>query len=174
MSQPFVGQVIAVGFNFAPVGWALCDGQLLSISQNEALFNLIGTTFGGDGQTTFALPDLRGRSALGAGQGPGLSSYVQGQLGGAESVALNNSQFAGHTHALEAATTATTPTPGSGVVLGTPATGTPIYATAGTPAALSGSAVSPSQGSGLPHENWQPSTAINYIIALFGVFPSQG
>jgi microcystin-dependent protein len=156
------------------VGWAPCDGQLLSISQNEALFNLIGTTFGGDGQTTFALPDLRGRSALGAGQGPGLSQYVQGQLGGAESVALNSSQFAGHTHALEAATTTTTPTPGSGVVLGTPATGTPIYATAGTPAALSGSAVSPSQGNGLPHENRQPSTAINYIIALFGVFPSQG
>ena len=84
MSQPFVGQVIAVGFNFAPVGWALCQGQLLPISENEVLFNLIGTTFGGDGQTTFGLPDLRGRAALGMGGGSGLSSYVLGQPGGVE------------------------------------------------------------------------------------------
>ena len=132
MSQPFFGQVIAVGFNFAPVGWALCQGQLLSIAENSALFKLIGTQFGGDGQTTFGLPDLRGRAALGMGQGPGLQPYVLGQAGGVESVALTPSQFAGHTHALQAAATATTPTPGSGVVLGTPAAATPLYATAGT------------------------------------------
>ena len=79
MSEPFVGQVIAVGFNFAPAGWALCQGQLLPISENQALFTLIGTTFGGDGQQTFALPDLRGRTAVGMGQGPGLGQYVLGQ-----------------------------------------------------------------------------------------------
>jgi microcystin-dependent protein len=173
MSQPFLGQVLAVGFNFAPVGWAMCNGQLLSIAQNAALFNLIGTTFGGDGQTTFGLPDLRGRAALGQGQGSGLQSYVQGQTGGVESVTLTSSQFAGHTHALEAAATATTPTPGSGVVLGTPSSGTPIYATAGTQTVLATNTVSPSAGSGGPHENRQPSTTINYIIALEGIFPSQ-
>jgi microcystin-dependent protein len=173
MSQQFLGQVIAVGFNFAPVGWAMCNGQLLSIAQNSALFNLIGTTFGGDGQTTFGLPDLRGRAVLGQGQGSGLQSYVMGQIGGVESVALTSSQFAGHTHALEAATTSTTPTPGSGVVLGTPASSTPIYATAGTQTVLATNTVSPSAGSGGPHENRQPSTTINYIIALEGIFPSQ-
>ena len=84
MSQPFVGQVIAVGFNFAPVNWALCDGSLLQISEFSTLYNLIGTTFGGNGTTNFALPDLRGRAALGVGQGPGLQPYVQGQTGGVE------------------------------------------------------------------------------------------
>ncbi len=170
MSQPFVGQVIAVGFNFAPVNWALCDGSLLPISQYTALFSLLGTQFGGNGKTNFALPDLRGRSALGAGQGPGLQPYVVGQAGGVESVALTSGQVGSHTHGLAAAATATTPTPGSGAVLGTPAAGTPIYATAGTAGTLSGSAVSPSQG-GAPHENRQPSTTVNYIISLFGVFP---
>jgi microcystin-dependent protein len=174
MSEPFLGQVIAVGFNFAPVGWAFCDGSLLSIAQNSVLFNLIGTQYGGDGQTNFALPDLRGRAALGIGQGQGLQPYAIGQTGGVESVALTSAQFAGHTHALQAAATATTPTPGSSVVLGAPASGTSLYATAGTGAALSGSAVSPALGGGLPHENRQPSTTINYIIALEGIYPSQG
>jgi microcystin-dependent protein len=173
MSEPFVGQVIAVGFNFAPVGWALCQGQLLPISQNAALFSLLGTTYGGDGQSTFGLPDLRGRVALGMGQGSGMQPYIQGQLGGVESVTLTANQFASHTHALQAAATATTPTPGSGVVLGTPAAATPIYATAGTPATLAGSAVSLAAGGNLAHENRQSSLAINYIIALEGIFPSQ-
>ena len=173
MSQPYLGQVMAVGFNFAPVGWALCQGQLLPINQNTALFSLLGTTFGGDGQTTFGLPDLRGRAALGVGQGPGLQLYALGEAGGAELVALNASQFAAHTHALEAAATATTPTPGSGVVLGTPAAATPIYAAAGTAATLAGSAVTPAAGSGQAHENRQPNTTVNYIIALEGIYPSQ-
>jgi microcystin-dependent protein len=173
MSEPYLGQVIAVGFNFAPVNWALCQGQLLPIAEYSALFNLIGTTYGGDGVSTFGLPDLRGRAALGMGQGSGLQSYVLGQLGGVESVTLTANQFAGHTHALQAAPTATTPTPGSGVVLGTPAAATPIYATTGTPATLASSAVSPAAGGGGPHENRQPSLTINYIIALFGIFPSQ-
>ena len=148
MSEPFVGQVIAVGFNFAPVGWAMCDGSLLPISENAPLFSLIGTAFGGNGTTTFALPDLRGRAALGFGQGAGLQSYSLAQVGGVES-------------------------PGPGVVLGAPAAGTSIYATAGTSATLSVAAVSPSAGGGQPHENRQPSTTVNYIISLSGIFPSQ-
>ncbi len=172
MSEPFIGQVVAVGFNFAPVGWALCDGSLLPISQNAALFSLIGTQFGGNGQTTFALPDLRGRAALSQGQGPGLQPYVVGQAGGVESVTLASGQVGSHAHVLAAATTATTPTPGSGVALGTPASGTPIYATTGASASLSGSAVALSQG-GAAHENRQPSTTINYIICVEGVFPSR-
>src|SRR5271166_3606728 len=163
MSEPFLGQVIAVGFNFAPVGWAFCDGSLLSIAEYSALFNLLGTQFGGNGTTNFALPDLRGRASLGVGQGQGLQPYTIGQSGGVESVTLTSSQFAGHAHVLQAAATATTPSPGSGVVLGTPASGTSLYATAGEGATLSASAVSPAQGGGLPHENRQPSTTINYI-----------
>jgi microcystin-dependent protein len=174
MSQPFVGQVIAVGFNFAPTNWALCDGSLLPISQYTALFQLLGTTFGGDGRTTFGLPDLRGRAALGAGQGPGLQPYVQGELAGAESVTLAGGQFASHTHGLSGAATATTAAPGSAVVLGTPGATTPIYAATGASAALAGGAVSLAPGGGGPHENRQPTATINYIISLSGVFPSQG
>ena len=114
MSEPYLGQVIAVGFNFAPVGWALCQGQVLPISEYSALYQLLGTTYGGNGQTNFALPDLRGRAALGMGQGSGLQPYIQGQLGGVESVTLTAGQFASHTHALQAAGTATTPTPALG------------------------------------------------------------
>ncbi len=173
MAQPFVGQVIAVGFNFAPTGWALCDGSLLPISQNTALFSLLGTNFGGDGTTTFGLPDLRGRAALSAGQGTGLQPYTLGQNGGAESVSLTSGQVGSHTHALSAAATATTPTPGSTVVLGTPNATTPIYAASGTGATLTANAVASSAGGGLPHENRQPSLAMTYIISLFGVFPSR-
>ena len=173
MSQPFVGQIIAVGFNFAPAGWALCQGQLLPIDQNQALFSLLGTTFGGNGTTTFGLPDLRGRAVLGMGQGPGLGSYVLGQAGGVESVTVTGAQIGSHAHGLSAAATATTPTPSSSVVLGTPAAATPIYATSGTGATLAAGAVSTTPGGGLPHENRQPSLTINYIISLFGVFPSQ-
>lgn len=173
MSQPFVGQVIAVGFNFAPVNWALCDGSLLQISEFSTLYNLIGTTFGGNGTTNFALPDLRGRAALGVGQGPGLQPYVQGQTGGVKSVTLTSGQIGSHTHGLQAAATATTPTPSSAVVLGTPAATTPIYATAGTHTVLATNTVGPSAGSA-PHENRQPSTTVTYIISLFGIYPSQG
>jgi microcystin-dependent protein len=156
MSDPFVGQVIAVGFNFAPVGWQLCDGSLLQIAQNPALFSLLGTTFGGDGQNSFGVPDLRGRVVVGAGQGPGLQPYVLGEIAGVESVALISNQFASHTHGLQAAATAT-----------------PMYASAGTAVGLAGSTVTPSPGQGTAHENRQPSTTVNYIISLYGVYPSQ-
>src|SRR5262244_2437427 len=98
MADPFLGQVIAVGFNFAPVNWALCNGQLLNISQNDALFNLLGTTFGGDGVNTFGLPDLRGRVPVNQGTGQGLGTYVMGQVGGSESVTLIASNLPQHTH----------------------------------------------------------------------------
>ena len=171
MSQPFVGQIIAVGFNYAPAGWAMCQGQLLPISEYEALFALIGATFGGNGTSTFGLPDLRGRAALGVGQGQGLGSYVLGQVGGVESAALTSAQIGSHTHGLAAAATATTSTASSSAVLGTPEAATPIYATSGAGATLAAGAVSPTPGGGLPHENRQPSLTINYIISLFGVFP---
>jgi microcystin-dependent protein len=173
MSQPFVGQIIAVGFNYAPAGWALCQGQLLPINENDALFALLGTTFGGNGTTTFGLPDLRGRAALGMGQGSGLGSYVLGQVGGVEQAALTSAQIGSHTHGLSVAATATTSTPASSVVLGTPEAATPIYATSGTGATLTAGAVSTTPGGGLPHENRQPSLTINYIISLSGIFPSR-
>ena len=103
MSSPYIGQIILVGFNFAPQGWAFCNGALLAISEQETLFNLIGTTYGGDGQTTFALPDLRGRVPVHVGQGPGLSSYVIGQAAGVENVTLNVNQLPQHAHVVSPA-----------------------------------------------------------------------
>jgi microcystin-dependent protein len=173
MSDPFVGQVIAVGFNFAPVGWHLCDGSVLPISQYQALFSLLGTTFGGDGQTTFGLPDLRGRTVIGGTQGAGPNPYALGQVGGVESVTLTSNQIAGHTHGLMGAATTTAPEPGSALVLGTPEAATPMYASSGNGAGLSGGTVTASAGGGLGHENRQPSTVINYIISLDGIYPSR-
>jgi microcystin-dependent protein len=171
MSEPFLGTIRLVGFNFAPVNWALCQGQLLPISQNTALFSLIGTYFGGDGQQTFALPDLRGRVAVSQGQGPGLSSYTQGQAAGFETVTLNSAQVPAHTHTLMASTNATGYNPGPGLALGTPAAAVRVYgASAPTPLA---SASIGQFGSSLPHENRQPYLGLNYIIALAGIFPSQ-
>jgi microcystin-dependent protein len=171
MSEPFLGTIRLVGFNFAPVGWALCQGQALPISQNTALFSLIGTTFGGDGVQTFNLPDLRGRVAVGQGQGPGLSPYVQGQTSGQEGVALNSQQAPTHTHTLMAAGTATTPNPGPSLTLGTPPAAVKMYG-AGAPSPLAPSSIG-SFGGGTPHENRQPFLALNFIIALEGIFPSR-
>jgi microcystin-dependent protein len=171
VSTAFLGTIRLVGFNFAPVGWALCQGQSLSISQNTALFSLLGTFFGGDGQRNFNLPDLRSRVAIGQGQGPGLSPYVQGQTGGVETVALTGSQAPTHTHTMMAAANVTTPNPGPSLVLGTPATAVQLYgSTAPTP--LAPQSIAPF-GSGTPHENRQPYLGLNYIIALTGIFPSR-
>jgi microcystin-dependent protein len=171
MSNFFLGTIRLVGFNFAPVGWALCQGQTLPISQNTALFSLLGTYFGGDGQQTFNLPDLRGRVAVNQGQGPGLSNYAQGQPGGAESVSLIVNQAPTHTHTMMAATNVTAPNPGPGLALGTPATAVKMYGAA-SPTALAPTSIGPF-GSGGPHENRQPYLALNYIIALTGIFPSR-
>ena len=169
MSNPFLGTVRLVGFNFAPVGWALCQGQTLSISQDAALFALLGTYFGGNGQTTFNLPDLRGRVAVGQGQGPGLANYDQGQAGGSETVTLTGSQAPAHTHTMMAAANVTAANPGPGVVLGTPAAAVKLYGSS-APTPLAPGSVGPF-GSSNPHENRQPSLALNYIIALAGIFP---
>jgi microcystin-dependent protein len=172
MSQPFVGQILTVAFNFAPQGWATCDGQLQAISQNIALFALLGTTYGGDGQTTFALPDLRGRSVLAMSQGPGLQNYVIGQAGGEEAHTLSTPEMPGHNHALFAAATGNVADPGPGVVLGVPPAIDKTYAAAGAAVPLAGNSIG--QGGGnLGHENRQPYLTLNYIISLFGIFPSQ-
>jgi microcystin-dependent protein len=169
---PYVGQIICVGFNFAPAGWAFCDGSLLPISQYDVLFNLIGTTFGGDGQTTFALPDLRGRTPIGTGQGGGLSNYTLGQRGGVEQVTLTTQQYPTHTHPLVATANGGNANAPAGSYL---AAGQSVY-TPNTPQAadaLNASTVSTAPGSNQPHSNLQPYLTCNWVISLFGVYPSQ-
>ena len=173
MSESYLGEIRAFAGNFAPVGWALCDGSLLQISSNAALFNLIGTTYGGDGQNTFGLPDLRGRAVIHQGTGAGLSSYVVGEQVGLEAVTLTGAQMPTHTHSFAATTAAgNTQTPSPLVVLaGTPA-GLPIYDGTANPVALSPQAVRAVGGS-VPHNNRQPYLAITYIVSLSGIYPSQ-
>jgi microcystin-dependent protein len=179
MSEPFLGQIMLVGFNFAPQGWAFCNGQLLSISQNTALFSLLGTTYGGNGTTNFALPDLRGRAAVGFGQGPGLSNYDLGQSTGSEMVTLTVGQMPAHNHLVAAnAATATASSPGGADLAQSDLRGTGAVNTYSTPpmsapVTLDPATVQPSGGSG-PHPNIQPVLALNYIIALQGIFPSRG
>lgn len=196
MSDPFLGQLLQVGFNFAPVGWAQCSGQLMSISQNSALFALLGTQFGGDGQSTFALPDLQGRVGIGSGNGAGLSPYVIGEKSGAESVTLTQNNMPAHTHpaafaappSLNAATgKATLQAPVDGAVLAksvdsdplTPDALPAIYSPAGTaaPVALGGlniSAINVGQAGGnMPTSIVQPFLSVMTIIALQGIFPSR-
>jgi microcystin-dependent protein len=169
-SQPYVGEMMMVGFNFAPVGWAFCNGQLLSISQNSVLFELIGTTFGGDGQQTYGLPDLRSRVPVGVGQGGGLSSYVLGQIGGVENVTLNVNQLPAHVHSVDPAASsgeASTDRPDNAF----PAVGG--YYANSTNGSPMGAPTLAATGGGLPHNNIQPVLGINWIISLFGIFPSQ-
>jgi len=171
--QPFVGQIDIVGFNFAPNGWAFCDGSLLPISGNETLFNLIGTTYGGDGQNTFALPDLRGRMAIHQGQGPGLQNYTVGQSGGEEQVTLTLNQLPIHSHpAFGSSAKADSLGPG----LAEWATTTVfLYSSTGpnaaSPVAMKSAAIG-AMGGGQPFDNLPPFLAVNFIISLFGVFPS--
>jgi microcystin-dependent protein len=169
-SDPFVGQIAMVGFNFAPVGWAFCDGQLLSIAQNTVLFALLGTTYGGDGQTTFALPDLRGRVPIAFGQGPGLSLYQEGQSGGSQSPTLNVNELPAHTHQFNPSTSQgeqTTRYPMNSY----PAFGGYYASTAN--AQPMGAATVAAVGGSQPHNNIQPFLGINFIISLFGVFPAR-
>ncbi|MGH8085782.1 MAG: phage tail protein [Lysobacter sp.] len=174
MAVPFLGEIRMFGFSRTPSGWQACDGTLLAISQNDALFALLGTTYGGDGQTTFAVPDLRGRAPLNAGSGPGLSPYVQGQSGGAESVALTVAQLPSHTHAYRAGTaTATAATPGASLQLGTLRDDSMYSTAAGAPVMLSPSSTTVSGGS-QPHDNTMPTLTVQFCIAMQGIFPSQG
>jgi microcystin-dependent protein len=170
VSEPYISEIRMFGGTFAPRGWAFCDGQLLAISSNDALFSLVGTIYGGDGRTTFGLPDLRGRVPIHLGQGPGLANYRQGALGGQEEVTLVATQTA-HQHPLAAAATATSPSPGAAL----PATvSTSARYAVGEPvdAALNANAVS-SAGGSRPHDNLAPFECVSYIIALFGVYPSR-
>lgn len=162
--EPFLGQIQLFGFNFAPRGWAFCNGQLLSISQNNALFALLGTIYGGDGRTTFALPDLQGRTVVGFGQGPGLSNYRIGQKGGQEIVTLNVNEIPSHTHL-------TTTTVGTGV----PPSSSEIISLQGAASKIDSHAVvvNGATGGSQGHNNIQPYCALNYAIALQGIFPSR-
>lgn len=180
MSEPFLGQISIFAGTFAPRGWALCDGQLLSISQNAALFSILGTSFGGNGQSNFALPDLRGRVPVHPGTGPGLSPYVLGQNGGAENVTLLSTQMPPHNHLVgvsNAAGTATDPTNGLVAQINTGTARAPITTAMGfAPPPQTGTmnptAVS-AAGGGQPHENIQPFLCVNFIIALQRIFPSR-
>lgn len=170
--DPFVGQIQAFGFNFAPQGWAICDGQLIAISQNSALFSLLGTTFGGDGQTTFALPDFRGRTMVGVGNGPGLSNYVWGQKLGTENVTLLTQNLPSHSHTLQASSSPGTTNDPAGKVLANTGTFDNEYADSGNLVAMDSSSVG-NTGSNQPFSIVQPYTAVYICIAIFGVYPSR-
>jgi microcystin-dependent protein len=179
MSSPFVAEITMFGFNFAPTGWALCLGQLLPISQNTALFSLLGTTYGGDGKSTFALPNLQDQTAVAFGQGAGLSDYAQGQQVGAPTVTLVSTELPLHNHTFVASANTGTTATSAGNQLGVGSVGdkqnswnaniyspNPTKATTGlSPQALSIS------GSSLPHNNMQPYLTLNFCIAMQGVFP---
>ena len=176
MSQPFVGEIRMFGFGRVPNGWMACNGALQSIAEYEVLFTLIGTTYGGDGQTTFAVPDLRGRLPIHQGQGPGLSSYVIGQMSGTENVTLITAQMPAHTHTVVATTAAaTTGTPGPTVIPGA-VSGQTQYVTdltGATPFSTSAATCGLAGGS-QPHENCMPTLTVQFCIAWAGIFPSQG
>lgn len=156
-AEPFLGQIIIVPYNFAPRGWAFCNGQILAISQNMALFSLLGTTYGGNGQTTFALPDLRGRFPMSEGQGPGLSGRALGEVSGAEAVTLTVAETPQHAHALPEVQVRGTGTPAVGAAAG----------------GDRGTATTSGVGGAQPHNNMPPYLVLNYVIALQGIFPSR-
>lgn len=170
MAQPYVGEIRMFAGNFAPAGWMFCDGQSLPISENETLFNLIGTTYGGDGQETFQLPNLQSRVPIHMGQGPDGNTYILAETGGAEEITLTTQQIPIHTHAFLGSSAAATLTSPSGTVCGTSAQ--VDYLTIATPSvAMNSNAITPVGGS-QPHTNLQPFLCINFIISLFGIFPS--
>jgi microcystin-dependent protein len=166
----YLGQILLAGFNFAPAGWHLCDGSLLPIDQNDILFNLIGTTYGGDGVNTFALPDLRGRTAIGQGSGQGLSPAIMGQRGGAEGVNITSQTYPMHTHTLAGTSDTGDAQNPSGAVV---ATGQTIYRPEAPTLVMNNAMCGVAPGSNLPHENRQPYQVCNWIISLVGIFPSQ-
>jgi len=182
MSNPFVGEIRVFPFNFAPVGWAMCNGQILPISQNTALFSLLGTQFGGNGTSNFALPNLQGNIPIGFGSGPGLSPYSIGEQGGVASVTLTSLQVPAHTHTLPVSAAATskqaTPSPsnflgatGGGRSGGVNAYATPALQTANAATMLPGAVAN--SGGGVAHNNMAPYLVLNFCIALQGVFPAR-
>ena len=177
MSAPFVAEIRIFGFNFAPTGWALCDGQLMPISQNTALFSLLGTMYGGDGKSTFALPNLQGSAPLQQGQGAGLSLYYQGDSGGEQVVTLLPSEMPAHNHSVEGTADAGTQTSPATGVWATSRVGRQSqnnYAQAAVNSRTMNVQALSVSGEGLPHNNMPPYLALNFCIALQGIFPPRG
>ena len=173
MSEPFVGEIRMFAGNFAPRGWALCDGQLLAVSQNDALFSLLGTTYGGDGRTTFALPDMRGRLPVHQGQGPGLSMRRLGARYGEENVTLTVNEIPPHSHGLMASTAeASSPNPANDV-LASHTDGDESYTSSLSNIQGLSSDVVATTGGSRSHTNLMPALCVNYIIAMFGFYPSR-
>ncbi len=170
MSEPFVGEIRMFAGNFAPRGWAFCDGQLLAVSQNDALFSLFGTIYGGDGRTTFGLPDLRGRIPIHAGSGPGLSPRPLGSKGGAEKVTATTNQLPSHNHPAQGTSAAAnSPNPRNKL----PAVaGSALYYNGGNPVNMNASAIGNAGGS-QSHSNLMPFLCIHFIVALVGIYPSR-
>jgi microcystin-dependent protein len=174
MSTPFLAEIRLFAGNFAPRGWALCAGQILSIAQNTALFSLLGTTYGGNGQTTFALPDFRGRTPVGTGQGLGLSSIPLGELAGTEAVTLLSTEYPSHTHQVNATQdNSTAATPGSNFFASQLSLNGQTYGPASNLIGMDPQMITPYQGGNQPHNNMQPFLGINFIIALEGIFPAR-
>lgn len=178
--DPFIGQISLLACNFAPRGWAFCQGQILPINQYTALFSLLGTNFGGNGTSNFGLPDLRSRAAIGFGQGPGLSSYALGEQGGVESVSIGPN-YPAHSHALSAAAANASANAPAGLIEAEGQTGgrggsinLALYSASGSATTLAGGALTPAAGGGQPHANLQPYLALNFCIALQGIFPPRG
>ena len=169
MAEPYIGEIRMGGWNFEPQGWAFCNGQLLNISDNDVLFALLGTTYGGDGQNTFGLPDLRGRIPIHQGNS-GQGALALGQSGGAETVTLNTNQIPSHAHTLAGTTANSNSASPVGNVLGQSA-GASIYSGPGNPRAM-GAAIQPTGGN-QPHDNMPPYQCVTFIISLYGIFPSQ-
>ncbi|HEX3672757.1 MAG TPA: tail fiber protein [Rhizomicrobium sp.] len=179
MSSPFVAQVSMFGFNFAPKGWAICNGQLLPISQNTALFSLLGTNYGGDGKSTFGLPNFQGMASVGQGQGAGLSSYSIGESTGAENVTLLQTEMPSHNHSLVGTSTSGTTLTAMNNQLakafsgGKQASYTGNYLSTNAPQTpMSGQALT-TAGNSFPHNNMQPYLTLNFCIAMQGVFPAR-
>ncbi len=172
MMEPFIGQIILFAGNYAPLGWAFCHGQLLPIHQNQVLFALLGTTYGGNGQTTFALPDLRGCVPIEFGQGAGLSDRQLGEKGGSETVTLTEAELPVHKHDLKAVTTSAPSTDPSHNLLAKSRV-LPTFAPVGKTQVVMNEASVTGGGSNQPHDNMPPFVAMNYIIALQGIFPTR-
>jgi microcystin-dependent protein len=172
MAQPYVGEIRMFAGNFAPNGWMFCEGAPLPISENDVLFQLIGTTYGGDGEETFNLPNLASRVPIHMGTGPDGTTYQLGEMAGTEQETLTVQQIPNHSHPLTAAAAAGSGLSPSGTMLAEPSGGIQLYYEGQPNAPLNAAAITPAGGS-QPHENTQPFLCINFIISLFGVFPSQ-
>jgi microcystin-dependent protein len=173
MTDPFLAEIRIFGFNYAPRGWASCDGQLMSISQNTALFALLGTTYGGDGRVTFGLPNLTGSAPMHPGQGPGLSPRSLGESGGTPSVTILASEMPVHTHAVAASPAEAGDRSPAANLPAAETGGINSYAAPGTPVQMAPTMVGPAAGNGQPHNNLQPSLAVKYCIAVQGIFPQR-